>query len=170
MPKQDRPRARARQQEDDDSGFDVWIPMIVALIAAIYMVVAANAQAADAPRTIFDANRFEEAAVALESAEARAGREMSEAEAADAAAKVVRLRIGPVIIAALPEIQPALVETDPEARSDGWADARHVAVSTGVPEAGLGRIVTPIGIALLLIAVLFGLDRTWQRTRGQLAV
>ena len=170
MPQHDRPRARAKQQDDVDSGFDVWIPMIVAIIAAIYLVVAANAQSTDAPRAIFDANRFEESAVALETAEAKAGRELTGAEAAEAESRADRLKIGPVIIAALPELEPALVEADPEATNGGWTGVQHLAVETGAPEAGVGRIVAPIGIALLLIAVLFGLDRTWQRTRGQLAV
>jgi hypothetical protein len=170
MPQQDRPRARTEQQDDVDTGFDVWIPMIVAIVAAIYLVVAANAQSTDAPRAIFDANRFEESAVALETAEARAGRAMSGAEAAEAASRADRLKIGPVIIAALPELEPALVEADPEAATVGWTGVRSVDVQTDAPQPGVFRIVTPIGIALLLIAVLFGLDRTWQRTRGQVTV
>ena len=55
--RRERPRAAAPER---DSGFDVWIPALVALIAAIFMLLstAHAAEAGDAPQPIYDAARF----------------------------------------------------------------------------------------------------------------
>ena len=49
-------RIRAVAQ-DDEAGFDVWLPAIVAIIAALFLIWSANAQEAP-PRAIYSAERF----------------------------------------------------------------------------------------------------------------
>lgn len=56
MPPTRNPRARALPARSGD--FDVWLPLAVAIAAALFMLSAASAQTA-APRTIFDPARFE---------------------------------------------------------------------------------------------------------------
>ena len=63
-------RPRAPLPGDDESGYDVWLPALVALIAAIVMVVMARADepAAAAPRAIYDSRHFDEGAADREAA------------------------------------------------------------------------------------------------------
>lgn len=153
-----RSRARARLR-DGGAGFDVWLPALVALIAAIVMVYAANAQTA-APRPIYDAERF---------AMSEAERTALERQAAASAGHAVRLTATPVEMRPLAPLYTAEYRAAPTGGSVQTAvPGRHPPVVDRVRPTsrttGWERLLIALFIASLLGGALCLLDRTWRRT------
>ena len=146
MPHRRRPRARAGESGFDGSGFpwDVWLPAAVALVAALFML--GLAQAADAPRPIYDAARFAPASVAAETA--------SYAPRADLSAR-------PVAVAALSDLSPRAAPSS--------ARPVTIAAPSSRADSGSGRALAAALIALMLAMVLSALARHWRRTEPLLA-
>ena len=153
----ERPRVTLRER---DSGFDVWLPALVAIIAAIFMLTAAHAQDAganagwDAPRALYDTGRFAPDAIAREAAEAQAARNAATYTAARASYVAAD-----VTVAALPDLTAA------PAVASRIAPAVDRSVVIRADEApSLGRFVAAGLIAALLLAALVALAKTWRRT------
>jgi hypothetical protein len=138
----------------DESGVDVWLPALVAFIAAIFLVLSAHAaDAQDAPRPIYPAERFDPATIAREAAE-------TDRRAATA---TYAARPDAVIVAALPDLAaaaPARVSPAPD---------RAIVIGMPETESGVARLVAAGVIAALLLLALAALARTWRRS-GPLAV
>ncbi|MBL9011372.1 MAG: hypothetical protein JNL56_09360 [Alphaproteobacteria bacterium] len=135
MPLHRRPRART----DGGAGWDVWLPAVVAIAAALFIV--GLAQAAEAPRPIFDAARFEPSAVARESA---------------AAAPREGLAVRPVAVAALPDLSPRAAPPPDRPVTVARNEERQLLPAE--------RLAAAAGIAALLVHVLLVLARQWRRT------
>ncbi len=159
-----KPEARAESAEHDEAGFDVWLPLLAALVAAIVLLLPVKAAEFDAPRPIYDAARF-----AMSEAE-RTALEEETARAADAIA-ATRHRLGalaasvemqalPVLSAA--EAAPVVAEVTrgPVASPPVLIAAREVTP----PSSGWVRIAMALAIAAMLGGALYLLDRTWRRT------
>ncbi len=159
-------RIRAVAQ-DDEAGFDVWLPAIVAIIAALFLIWSANAQEAP-PRAIYSAERFamsEAERTMLEEQAARAARAAE--DLADAsrnfAARRVEMRALPALPAAErladlrfsdPRVEPVRVAARPVLIADPDA----------TPSPGWVRLTMALAIAAMLGGALYLLDRTWHRT------
>jgi hypothetical protein len=144
-----RPRLVAPRGE---SGLDVWLPALVAFIAAIFLVL--SAQAADAqaaPRPIYPAERFDPATIAREAAE-------TDRRAATA---TYAARPDAVIVAALPDL--AAASRAPAARVSPAPD-RAIVIGLPETESGVARLVAGAVIAALLLFALAALARTWRRS------
>ncbi|MFT3811256.1 MAG: hypothetical protein QM698_15195 [Micropepsaceae bacterium] len=154
--------------EPSEAGLDVWLPVLVAIAAAFFLLLSANAQTA-APRPIYDAQRF-----VMTEAE-RTALEEGAARLADAAAALeetrVRLVPGHVEMRALPALAAVQVATPrytpSYTRTYTPPAARPVLISGAAgsdASAGWGRLVLAIMIAAMLGGALVMLDRTWRRT------
>ena len=158
-----------RPPHDDDDrgpGFDVWLPAAAAIAAAFFMIAAAHAetpQPVSEPSPIYEAWRFDGAAVAREAAEAAASRATAETGS-------VRSRIA-VTVVALPVLETALVASDPAVGATvAAAPAPPMApVEPPRPSPGWGRLAAALGIAVLLASALIGIARVWHRTEPSLA-
>jgi len=151
---------RPRDEDDRSAGFDVWLPAAAAVAAALFMLASAHAETAP-PRAIYDAARFDEAAIAREAAEADAARAMSEADRAERRHIAVR-------VVALPVIEATAVAA--EAAIPAPAAMPQAPVEAAIPaRPGWLRVLAPLGIAMLLAAALVGIGRVWHRTEPSLA-
>lgn len=163
-------RARAAA-EPEEAGFDVWLPALVAIATAFFLILSASAQQAP-PRPIYDAERFamsEAQRTLLEERAARAAAATDElARAADrfrAANARVEMRALPPIYAAI--VDPVAGSRDtyrayaPEARAD---EVRIGDDAASVAAPGWLRLVMALAIAAMLGGALYMLDRTWRRT------
>lgn len=135
MPLPRRPRSRT----DGGAGWDVWLPAVVAIAAALFIV--GLAQAAEGPRPIFDAARFEPSAVARETA---------------AASPRSGLAARPVAVTALPDLSPRAAPPPERPVTIARNEARRLLPAE--------RLAAAIGIAALLVCVLLALGRQWRRT------
>lgn len=169
--KDDRTSRIRAAAEPDEAGLDVWLPILVAIAAAFFLLLSANAQEA-APRPIFDAARFEMTEAertALEESAARLDRAAAALDTARA-----RLLPGHVEMRALPALaagaQPATPRYTPEytARyTPGAPAARPVLISSpsnAAANPGWLRLTLGLAIAAMLGGALYLLDRTWRRT------
>lgn len=148
MPEPHRPRSRAHaDRQPDISGFDVWLPALVAIATALFLVFGAQAQdvPTDAPRAIYDESLFDEAAIARERA-------------------VQALDLAPVTVAPLPPIGPAVPDGAAPASTARTVPFALPAPEPTILEIGLSRFAVAGFIALLLIGALVTLKRTWRRT------
>lgn len=163
----DKRQSRARAAAgDEDAGFDVWLPALVAMAAAFFLILSASAQEAQ-PRAIYSAERFamsEAERTMLEEQAARAARAAEDLAAASRVTRRVEMRALPELrtaerlaeirVAATPDIQARIavrpvIIADPDAAdtSPGWL-----------------RLVMALTIAAMLGGALYLLDRTWRRT------
>jgi len=134
----------------DESGLDVWLPALVALIAAIFLVLSAQAAGAvDAPRPIYAADRFDAATIAAEAAE-------TDRRAATA---TYAARPDAVVVAALPDLPAAAPPVAP-------APDRAIVIGTPDEAPGTARLVAGGFIASLLLFALAALARTWRRSEA----
>lgn len=153
------PRARA---ERDEPGLDVWLPALVAIVAALFLIWSANAQEA-APRPIYSAERF-----AMSAAE----RTLLEQEAARAAANdAARIHASRnhVEMRALPELAVVSIEETRAVTTGTPAPTSSAPILIADPEAGDAapgwlRLAMALVIAAMLGGALWLLDRTWRRT------
>lgn len=164
-----RPRAKSR---DTDSGFDVWIPALIAVLAAMFMIYTAHAGEpvpTAAPHAIYDASRFDAGAMDREAAAIAVARGVYAAEDAATEPPLRHLTAVNVVVAALPELQTLTVATDPEADA---ARAARIAMAAPQPmtiaqsqsASGLSRLAVMLAIGALLIGTLVMLQKTWRRT------
>ncbi len=174
--KDDRTSRIRAAAEPDDAGLDVWLPVLVAIAAAFFLLLSANAQEA-LPRPIYDAARFEMTEAQRTALEEQAARLDRAAAALDA----TRARLLPdhVEMRALPVLaavaQPATPRYTPEytARYTPAAPTARAVLVTNANSAastpGSLRLALALVIAAMLGGALFMLDRTWRRT-GPLTV
>lgn len=159
----------ARIAAEEDAGFDVWLPAIVAFAAALFLILSASAQEA-APRPIFNAERFSMSETERTMLEEHAARAAVSADDLAHTANRFRAASTRVEMLALPELHAAV--------ADGRAAAVVVAepvrieirsvliadTATNDPSPGWLRLVMALTIAAMLGGALFLLDRTWRRT------
>jgi len=170
--KDDRTTRIRAAAEPTEAGLDVWLPILVAIAAAFFLLLSANAQTA-APRPIYDAQRFsmtQAERTALEEGAARLAEATIQLEATRARLLPahVEMRALPALAAgpvATPRYTPAYTQTYTPA-------VRPVLISRGAASddsSGGVRLAIALVIAAMLGGALFMLDRTWRRT-GPLAV
>jgi hypothetical protein len=149
-------------REDRSSGLDVWLPAAAAIIAAFVLIATAHAETAP-PRVIYDAARFDEAAIAREAADVAIAR--AEAEAGATVTRRHQMAVTVVALTALeaPAARPAPAAV-PVAASPALTAARMAPVAPGWL-----RTLLPLGIAALLALALIGIARVWTRTEPSLA-
>jgi hypothetical protein len=148
--------------DDRGAGWDVWLPAAAA-IAAAFMIAAAHAETpppVSEPRPIYEAWRFDEAAIAREAAEAAAIRAAAEA---DAARTNVTVRV-----VALPVLEPTPVADGPQSGVMAVATVSPPG-DAAPPPGGWVRLLAPLAIAALLVGALIGIARVWHRTEPSLA-
>lgn len=167
----DKRQSRARAAAgDEDAGFDVWLPALVAMAAAFFLILSASAQEAQ-PRAIYSAERFamsEAERTMLEEQAARSARAAEDLAAATRDASRVTRRVE---MRALPELRTAerLAEIRVAATPDIQARIAVRPVIIADPDAadtspGWLRLVMALTIAAMLGGALYLLDRTWRRT------
>lgn len=134
-----------RSQGDGD--FDAWIPAMVAILVALFMVFSAGAQTATAgPTRLFDVQKFEATAIAYERA---AVREIHTAFVVERPALSQRAADRQVIMAPLPPL--GMTEpVAPEAMTSPLTQATN-------------RLWTGIAIAAVLLGALMVADGLWRR-------
>lgn len=158
-----RPRTR-------DTGFDVWIPALVALLAALFMVVTARAEDAPvpvaAPQPLFNAQRFEDSAMDREAAAIAVARGVYAEEAAAPEPRLRHLKLGTVIVSALPEMHPITAAEALRSVVTGPSLSERSASVANPPARGDAsvRLLVSLGIAALLAGALVVLYRVWRRT------
>ncbi len=153
MADQRKSRARAAAEEHE-AGLDVWVPALVAIAAAFFLILSASAQEAP-PRTIYNAERF---------AMSEAERTMLEERAAHTGRALAAV---PVEMQALPELR--VTEPRAEAAPPGPPPvaARPATIAdrdAAGPTPGWVRLAMALVIAAMLGGALYLLDRTWRRT------
>lgn len=160
-----RPRAQSRERE---SSFDVWIPAVVAVIAAMFMLAGVHAEEVPvaAPRAIYDAHRFDAGAMDREAAAVAIVRGVYADLTEIPEPHLGHLMAGDVVVAVLPEIHPLVAETQ-EAGFAAMAAPLSAPQSASASRENnlLPRLLVTLGIAALLIGALVALQRTWRRTQ-----
>lgn len=163
-----RKRARAAARKDI-AGFDVWLPALAAIVAAIVLLFPAKADAP--PRSIYDAERF-----AMTEAERTALEEQAAlgAHLAAATRAAAHRRISAAAAHVEVHVLPPLAEiAHPVALSAASTADLHVITSRpvfaaertgGTPSPGWARLAMALAIAAMLGGALYMLDRTWRRT------
>lgn len=159
--------ARTEAKDDDSAGFDVWLPLLAALVAAIVLLLPVKAAETAAPRAIYSADRFvmnDAERTMLEEQAARAAR--ASEDLAMASRRLDRLN-DQVEMRALPEIRVVRAETVPAPRPMAMPTATRPAYiaqqDMPPPGPGLDRLALALVIAMLLGGALVMLDRTWKR-------
>lgn len=165
MSEQHQSRARAAA-EPEEAGLDVWLPVLVAIAAAFFLLLSATAQEA-APRTIYDAQRF-----AMTEAERTVLEESAARRAGDLAVapRALNRTAAHVEMLALPALPVAGHDT--VAMAPAPSGPVHVATRPDLvaareapePAPGWTRLALALAIAAMLGGALYLLDRTWHRT------
>lgn len=156
--------ARARAAEQDDAGFDVWLPALVAIATAFFLILSASAQEAS-PRPIYNVERFTMSEAERTRLEEQAARAADDLERAATHMRAVHQRVE---MQALPEIRAAIADAEAAAvPPQPVVIAQPVVISgaaSSAPSPGWLRLAMALAIAAMLGGALYLLDRTWRRT------
>jgi hypothetical protein len=166
--------ARAQAKNLDGAGFDVWLPAVTAILAALFLIWSANAQEA-APRAIYSADRFAMSEAERTLLEEQAARAASAADSLAESAERFRAATAHVEMQALPDLSMAQATADARIAVIEVvpmpAPARPVLIAdptASEPSPGWLRLVMALAIATMLGGALYLLDRTWRRTEPAL--